>query len=73
MIEYKKAVVEKIERSNRVLQEVILDIDHPRKKAMNYIQMMGELKEGDVVLVNTTACTLNLGTGGYHFIMVHYP
>lgn len=72
MIEYKKAVVEKIERSNRVLQEVILDIDHPRKKAMNYIQMMGELKEGDVVLVNTTACTLNLGTGGYHFIMGNF-
>ena len=69
MLEIKKAVVVKVERSNKVLQEVTLEIEHPCKKAMNYIQMMGEIRAGDVVLVNTTACSLNLGTGGYHFIM----
>lgn len=57
---------------NGVLQEINLEIDHACKKAINYTQMMGEVREGDVVLVNTTACTLNLGTGGYHYIMGNF-
>ncbi len=72
MIEFKKATVEKIEKTQEYLQEVSLKIDHPCKRAYNYIKMTGPAKPGDVVLANTTACTLNLGTGGYHYIMANF-
>ena len=72
MIEFKKAMVIRIEKSEETLQEVSLDIGHPCKKALNYTKMTGLLKEGDTVLVNTTACTLNLGTGGYHYIIGNF-
>jgi len=72
MIEFKKAKVKKIEKTEQYLQEVYLEIDHPCKSAYNYIQMTGLVKPGDVVLANTTACTLNLGTGGYHYIMANF-
>lgn len=72
MMELKKADVVRVNKIDENLQEIILDIDHPCKKAINYIKMTGCLKEGDTVLVNTTACTLNLGTGGFHYIMGNF-
>ncbi|MFY9177696.1 MAG: DUF3866 family protein [Caldicoprobacterales bacterium] len=72
MIEFKKAVVKKIEKAEEYIQEIFLDIDHPCKKAINYIEMTGPVNPGNIVLVNTTASTLNLGTGGYHYIMANF-
>ena len=72
MIEFKKAVVKKIEKAEEYIQEILLDIDHPCKKAINYIEMTGPVNPGNIVLVNTTASTLNLGTGGYHYIMANF-
>ena len=69
MLEFKRAKVERIYKLEDGLEEIELDIDHAIKKAINYPKITGSLKEGDMVLANTTACTLNLGTGGYHFIM----
>lgn len=71
MIEFQKAIVKEIYDFKDFLQEVFLDIDHPSKKAINYTKMTGPLKKGDRVLVNTTACSLNLGTGGNHYIMAN--
>lgn len=71
MIEFQKAVVKNIYPFTDSLEEVLLDIDHPSKKAINYNKMTGSLKKGDIVLVNTTACSLNLGTGGHHYIMAN--
>lgn len=69
MMEIKRAEVDSIVNSGELLQEVSLLIDHPCKRAINYPKITGLLKMGDRVMVNTTACTLNLGTGGYHFVM----
>ena len=41
MIEFKKATVKKIEKTDEYLQEVYLEIEHPCKRAYNYIQMTG--------------------------------
>lgn len=71
-IEFQKAIVNKVGKSSEVLQEVFLEIDHPCKRALNYPLMSGIVNEGDTVIVNTTACTLNLGTGGYHYIIANY-
>ncbi len=37
--------------------------------ALCYPHLTGEVIEGEQVLVNTTACDLGLGTGGFHFVV----
>ena len=71
MIEIKKGTVVKITREIGDITELILDIDHDIKKSINYNSITGNIKAGDRVLVNTTAGTLGLGTGGYHFIIAN--
>lgn len=50
------------------LTEVEVIIDGKVNKAINYDDLTGSVREGDQVVLNTTAVTLGLGTGGYHFI-----
>lgn len=38
-------------------------------KAINYEALTGTVSLGDTVVVNTTARALNLGTGGYDFVI----
>jgi len=71
LIEYQRAKVIAIQPLDNDVDEVLLDIRHRCKKAYNYRKMTGTLEIGNTVLVNTTACSLNLGTGGYHFIMAN--
>lgn len=49
--------------------ELIVDINGKKEKAIAYRRLTNELHIGDEVLLNTTAVDLNLGTGGYHFIV----
>lgn len=38
-------------------------------RAIHYTDIIGPVLEGDEVLLNTTAVSLKLGTGGYHFVL----
>ncbi|HZK35141.1 MAG TPA: DUF3866 family protein [Bacillota bacterium] len=71
MIEINKAEVKKVLALNYDKTEVLLDIDHPVKKAINYNHMTGEISTGDIVYLNTTAASLSLGTGGFHFVIAN--
>ncbi len=51
--------------------EVIVEIDNKLEKAIAYKMFLNDIKKGDKVIVNTTANDLNLGTGGYHFIIAN--
>lgn len=53
------------------MTELLLDIDHPIKKAINYNNISGKVSVGDQLYLNTTAATLSLGTGGYHFVIAN--
>lgn len=53
------------------ITEVLLDIDHPVKKALNYNEVTGGVSVGDLLYLNTTAGSLALGTGDYHFVMAN--
>ena len=53
------------------ITEVLLETDHPVKKAINYDQMTGTVSAGDLLYLNTTAASLGLGTGGCHFVMLN--
>lgn len=69
-IELKRGVVREILESHENGSAIVrLDISHPCKLAVVYAPLIGRVEAGDEVLVNTTACTLGLGTGGYHFVV----
>lgn len=48
--------------------EVALDKPKETRKALNYLAFTDRAQIGDKVLLNTTAHTLGLGTGGYDFV-----
>lgn len=43
--------------------------DGPAAAAIVYRDLVGDVREGDRVLLNTTAVELSLGTGGKHFVV----
>lgn len=48
-----------------------LDTETQPAKAYNYDLLTGPVNVGDQVLLNTTAVELNLGSGGYHFVVAN--
>lgn len=71
MILLKEAQVLKILSDHEDAQELRLAADHPVKEAVNYPALSGPARAGDRVLINTTAATLGLGTGGLHFVLAN--
>lgn len=51
--------------------EVTVDVAGERSRAIAYLKIIGDLRVGDEVLLNTTAVAKRLGTGGYNFIMAN--
>lgn len=72
MIRVRKGRVSELTRQRDGLQEVTVEVDGAIEKAVNYPFLTGPVKEGDMVILNTTALRLKLGTGGFHFIIFNY-
>jgi hypothetical protein len=70
-VEFVKAVVDEVLESGCGKTVCRLNIDHPIKQAIGYDFLTGTISANDVVIVNTTAASLKLGTGGFHFIMAN--
>lgn len=69
-IELDKATVIKILNNEDRIQKILLDYgDGNRAEAIVYLCFMNTVSIGDVVLANTTARGLSLGTGGYDFVV----
>ncbi len=49
-----------------------MDINGCKALAINYSDLTGSIKVGDIVILNTTAVELSLGTGGCHFVIFNY-
>lgn len=49
--------------------ELEVEVDGERAPALAYPGLTGPVHEGDVVLLNTTAVALGLGTGGFHLVI----
>ncbi|MGC8668102.1 MAG: DUF3866 family protein [Chthonomonadales bacterium] len=62
-------IVERIEDERPGIQEIAVRVDGELRHAINYPSFTGTLHPGDVVLLNTWAVSLGLGTGGYDFVM----
>lgn len=69
MITLKRAKVKEIRRRRQGFIEVIVSIEEADQRAVCYTDLIGDIKPGDDVIVNTTAVDLGLGTGGQHFVL----
>lgn len=58
-----------IDRTRLGAQELRVTVGDREERAINYTQLLGEVRVNEVVLLNTTAVRGGLGTGGYHFVM----
>ena len=66
MAQYRKQQVIEVLETHDDLIKVRLD---DQSRAYCFPMLNGSLKVGDFVIVNTTAVDLNLGTGGWHFVL----
>jgi hypothetical protein len=63
--------VSKVISKREKISVVEISTKNEKALAINYDELTGEVKEGDFVYVNKTARLLNLGTGGYDFIVAN--
>ncbi|SHG36652.1 Protein of unknown function [Thermosyntropha lipolytica DSM 11003] len=71
MIEIKKGVIREELFARPGIKGFKVLVGDKEAKCIAYPDLVGEVRIGDEVLLNTTAVTLNLGTGGYHYIMAN--
>ncbi len=69
MLEIKRGTITKELFSRRGIKGYMLDIEGREEKAIVYPDLLGDTVPGDEVLVNTTAVSLGLGSGGYHYVI----
>jgi hypothetical protein len=69
-------------RTGRIIREIfarpgiqgwVVLVEDREEKCISYPALSGELAPGDEVLLNTTAQSLKLGSGGYHYVISQLP
>ncbi len=68
-IEVKKGIVTKVNKQRTGITFLTVDIEGKEERAINYDYLSGKVEVGDEVILNTTAVSLGLGSGGYHFVL----
>jgi hypothetical protein len=69
MIRLRTGTVISVKTVRPGLQELLVEVEGRRQAAIAYPALTGPVAEGSVVLLNTTATALGLGTGGHHFVV----
>ena len=62
--------VSAVRRETGRLQELEVAVGGTRRRALAYVDLVGRVRPGDRVWLNTTAVDLQLGTGGYDFVIM---
>lgn len=71
MLEFKRGILGQELFSRPGIQAFEVRIDDCMEKCIVYPFMSGEAGSGDEVILNTTAMSLGLGTGGYHYVIAN--
>lgn len=71
MIEIKKGTIIRELFAREGIEGFVVEVEGREEKCIVYTAMTGEVKPGDEVLLNTTAVSLRLGTGGYHYVIAN--
>ncbi|MFG1924800.1 DUF3866 family protein [Cryptosporangium sp. NPDC048952] len=69
MIRWRRGVVSSVGRAWAGALELSVSVEGAPVRALAYPAMVGTPVEGDAVLLNTTALSLGLGTGGYALVI----
>lgn len=69
LIEKRHGVVTDILQSRPGYMELKVMVSDREEKAIAYTDLVGSVECGDEVVLNTTAVSLGLGTGGFHFVI----
>lgn len=62
-------VVERIAAERNGAQEIVVRVGEERRNAINYPDLTGQACIGDLVMLNTWAVEMGLGTGGFDFVV----
>jgi hypothetical protein len=73
VIRLRTGTVVSVKMARPGLQELLVEVEGRNERAIAYPLLTGPVAEGSVVLLNTTAAALGLGTGGYHFVVAVEP
>ncbi|HEY6677714.1 MAG TPA: DUF3866 family protein [Actinomycetota bacterium] len=68
-IRLRRGVVVSVGGSRPGAIELVVEVEGERAPALAYPDLTGSVGVGDVVLLNTTAVALGLGTGGFHLVI----
>lgn len=71
MIETRVGTVIRIVENRPGYAALEVEVEGSLRRAVAYTMITGEVAAGDRVLLNTTAVALQLGSGGYDFVMVN--
>ncbi|MGI6549203.1 MAG: DUF3866 family protein [Syntrophomonadales bacterium] len=71
MIESKTGTVRQVTGRRPGLVELRVEVDGDIRRAVAYEEVTGPIEAGDRVVLNTTASSLALGSGGFDFVMVN--
>jgi len=69
MIQIRRGTVVEARATGSGRTDLVVDIAGARENAIAYDALTGPVEAGDVVVLNTTAVALDLGTGGFHIVM----
>jgi len=69
MIRLRRGTVLTVRARRPGLTECTVDVEGAAALALSYDQLSGPVAVGDIVVLNTTAVALELGTGGAHFVV----
>lgn len=69
LLNRKTGIIIAVDNITAHTQEIRVKMGEAVEKAVNYRRLTGDVAEGDLVQLNTTAVDLGLGTGGVHFVM----
>jgi uncharacterized protein DUF3866 len=69
VIRIRRGIVLETLRRRHGLTECLVEIEGEKSRALSYDSLVGALSAGDRVILNTTAVSLGLGTGGVHFVI----
>jgi len=71
MIEIRHGVIKDVLFARPGITAYTVIVKDQEQKCLVYHDLVGDTAVGDEVLLNTTAVSLGLGTGGYHYVLVN--